>query len=93
MVEYLHDCIRATAGTDITIVANITLDYEPISTGCSLIIHITDEDMIMIDGVYSDGIFSFTVPGEVTKELEGRYWYCFKSGEQQLCFKEPIYFI
>jgi hypothetical protein len=93
MVEYLHDCIRATSGSDIVIVANITLDYEPIDNGCALVIHISDKEMYEAPGVFSNGIWSFTVPAAVTQELNGRYWYCFKANGQQLCFKEPIYFI
>lgn len=95
MVEYLYDCIRATAGTDIVIAARITDDNDlPITEDCWLMIHEYDgQDIIEAEGDYVDDTWYYSISAEHTKGLNGHYWYCFKHGDTQLCFKQPIYFI
>jgi hypothetical protein len=91
MIEYLYDAIRATAGTDITIAAEVVEDNgDMITEGCKLVLHI-DDKMISFDGEYKDGIWEFTVPAEITNGLTGRFWYCIKRNDTMLCFKQPIY--
>lgn len=93
MIEYLYDCIRATAGQDICICAVITDDAgDPITSGCSLMLHDNEDMLVKINGVYDGEAWSFDVPAEDTKELKGRYWYCICKDNTNLCFKTPIYF-
>lgn len=94
MVEYLYDAIRATAGTDIAIAAEVTDEIGNVITdGCSFVLHIDDNKMISLPGYCLEGIFMFEIPADITKDLKGRYWYCIKHYNDQLCFKQPIYFI
>lgn len=93
MVEFLYDCVKAVAGEDINICAEITdADGNDITSGCSLVF--LDKDFVQIDeyeGTYSDDAWIFTVPAETTKGLHGRYWYRIKFGDGSLCFAAPIY--
>jgi hypothetical protein len=94
MVEYLYDAIRATAGTDITIAAEATDELGNVITdGCSFVLHLDDNKMVSTTGDYFEGVWSFTIPADITKDLKGRYWYCVKHYDSQLCFKQPIYFV
>jgi len=94
MIEYLYDAIRATAGTNIVIAAEATDELgRPITDGCSFVLHMDDNKMFSTTGECVNGIFSFKVPADVTKDLKGRYWYCVQHNDEQLCFKQPIYFI
>lgn len=94
MVEYLYDAIRATAGVDVTIAAEVTDEIGNVITdGCSFVLHIDDNKMISITGECVEGIFAFTIPADITKDLKGRHWYCVKHDDEQLCFKQPIYFV
>ena len=93
MIEYLLNAIRATAGSEITVMANITEDGEPIVEGCGFMLHIDDENILMIDGVFNGDIWTFTIPAEATKDLKGRYSYCLCQGDKTLCFKEPFYLL
>lgn len=93
MIEYLYDAIRATAGTDITIAAEITEDNgDNITENCHLVLHIGDV-MKAFKGELKDGVWEFIIPAEITKGLTGRYWYCIKRNDTMLCFKQPIYLI
>lgn len=92
MIEYLYDAIRATTGSDITIVARVTEDDESV-VGTCLALHIDAEHMIMIEGELVNEVYQFTIPAEVTAGLSGRYSYCFMKEGQPLCFKKPIYFV
>lgn len=93
MVEYLYDCIKTIAGEDISICAEITDAMEnPITTGCSIVF--IDKDFSTIgeyDGVYSGGAWTFTIPAQVTKGMEGRYWYRIKLKDESLSCAAPIY--
>ena len=94
MVEYLYDAIRATAGTNIILSAKVTDDLgNPITEDVSLVIHTSDTHMIMVEGLYTDEYFIFEIPAEITKDLKGKYWYCVKHNDEQLCFNNPIYFV
>lgn len=97
MVEYLYDCIRATAGEDIGLTAIIENDNgEPITEHCHVMLFDKDNTLIYTgNGLYIDDLneWQFTIPGEITKEKTGRYWYRICSSVQSLCFKQPIYFI
>lgn len=93
MIEYLYNCIRATAGQDICICAVITDDDgNPIASGCSLMLHNDEEMFSQVNGVYDGEAWSFDIPAEDTKGLKGRYWYCICKDNTNLCFKTPIYF-
>ncbi len=95
MIEYIHGAIKATAGEEIDIVAEITADTgEAITEDCEL--HIFDKGKNMItasQGVYNGEEWRFTIPAEATKGLEGRYMYCIGYKKSSLCFKQPIYFV
>ena len=97
MIEYLYNAIRATAGQDITVVAEITNDTEiPITEGCHIMLFDPEKEMIgTFDGEYDikDNEWSFTIPAETTKGLSGRYWYSIYHYDNSLCFKEPIYLV
>jgi hypothetical protein len=93
MIEYLYDAIRATAGTDIIIAAEVTEDNGDIVTeGCNLVLHI-DEEMKEFSGVCKNGLWEFTIPAAATSGLSGRYWYCVKRNNIMICFKQPIYLV
>lgn len=94
MIEYLHNAIRATAGTPIVITAVITDDSEsPIESGCCLGLHNDKEMMAMYEGTFNADtqLWEFAIPAEDTADLCGRFWYCIKHNDEMLCFKEPIY--
>lgn len=93
MIEYLLDAIRATAGTDNVVTARVTQDDDtPITDGCEFVIHDGNRHL-SFDGVCQDGIWSFEIPAEATKDFKGRYMYCIKRYDEQLCFQQPIYFV
>lgn len=96
MIEYLFNAIRMNAGETEDVFARISEDANPISEGCTFVIHKVDGSMLAaIPGEYieSDNLWKFTIPGEVTKGLSGRYWYCFQYEGNSLCFQEPLYFL
>ena len=96
MIEYLYTAIRAHAGNDIIIAADITDDNgADITEGCTLVLHDKDKNTMIaeIDGSYSDGEWTFFIPAAITKGLDGRYWYCIRNNGNALCFKEPIYLV
>lgn len=98
MIEYLYDAIRATAGQDITITAEITNDEgEQLTEACHLMLYGIDKESLIttVNGEYfeEDSEWRFTIPGEATKGLSGRYWYCICYHDINLCFKEPIYLV
>ena len=93
MIEYIYDAIRASAGNDITIAAQITEDTgDCVTEGCVLVLHIGDE-MREYEGLVNDDMWEFTIPAKDTKGLNGRHWYCLKRNGLMLCFKQPIYFV
>jgi hypothetical protein len=95
MIEYISGAIKANAGENITITAEITNESgEEITEDCQL--HIFDNNKTMLlesNGTYQDGEWSFLIPAEATKELSGRYFYCIGHKGTSLCFKQPIYFV
>ena len=96
MIEYLYDAIRAVAGQDIAISAEITNDEgEPITENCNLVLHFNEDEMYVAPGLYLAEVrqWTFNVPGEATKGKKGRYFYCIQHEGLNLCFKEPIYLI
>lgn len=94
MVEYLYNCIRATAGQDALIVANIAEDGEDITAGMSLMLHDEDKEMIItVNGEYVDGLWNFTIPADATRGREGKHWYCLQRDGINVCFHEPIYLV
>ena len=94
MIEYLYDAIRATAGTDITIAAEVEEDNGETAEleNYSLVLHI-NEKMLEFNGENAEGIWEFTIPAAATSGLNGRFWYCIKKNGTMLCFKQPIYLI
>jgi hypothetical protein len=99
LIEYLYDTIRATAGETITLTAMVTdNDGVCVEDPCSIMIHDDNELLFMVDGtlfgdeVLEEKVWLFTIPSELTQDLNGRYWYCVCCGETRLCFKHPIYF-
>jgi hypothetical protein len=95
MIEYIYDIIRATSGEDITISARITDEAgTPITSGCGLRIFDKDESFITrIEGTCVGEMWSFTVPGELTENMKGKYWYCMCQDGKALSFKEPLYLV
>ena len=93
MVEYLYDVVKAISGEDINICAEITdAEGTDITSGCSLLF--IDKEFNTIaeyKGIYADGAWTFTIPAETTKCMEGRYWYRIKFHDGNLCFAAPIY--
>lgn len=98
MVEYLYDAIRAVAGDDIVINAYVTDENEQVITeNCYLILHDQkgEEMLIKAEGYYSPEYLNweFHIPAEDTAGMNGRYWYCVKHDQANLCFKQPIYLV
>lgn len=96
MVEYLYNCIRATAGESVEICAIIEDDSgTPVTDGCGLRLFCDKGEVTLHKavGTYANDMWTFILPSEVTKELKGRYWYCFCQNDRSLCFKQPIYFV
>lgn len=96
MIEYLYDAIRAVAGQDIAIAANITDDDgKPITENCSLVLHFDNDLMYVATGSYipEEELWTFNVPAEITAGKQGRYQYCIQHDGLNLCFKEPIYLV
>jgi len=93
MVEYLYDCIRATAGQDIVIGAIITDMYEqPLTEGCGFMLHDENEELLIkVAGNFNGEFWTFTIPADVTVGRKGRHWYCICWNDMNLCFKCPIY--
>jgi hypothetical protein len=91
-IEYLWDAIRATAGQDICICAEITDDEGNLITdACGLMLHDDNKMLIKVDGVFDGEQWSFDIPAKATEGLSGRYWYCICRNNTNLCFKTPIY--
>ena len=96
MIEYIYDCIKASAGTDITIKAVITTNVtdEEVAGQYNLELYDkNDEDIVIYKtyGTVADGIWTFNIPAKITEGLNGRYWYCVKCFDNTICFKEPMY--
>lgn len=94
MIEYIYNAIRAAAGSNIAITAEITDDNgNDIVDDCYLVIHDKDgSQLVSVSGNYEDGEWTFYIDSNITRELNGRYWYCIKCVDSPLCFKQPIYF-
>lgn len=94
MIEYLYDAIRATAGIDAVVSAEITDEGgAPITEGCSLMLSDDDAVIAMIEGAFNGDVWEFNIPASITSGLSGRYWYCIHHNDNTLCFKEPIYLV
>jgi hypothetical protein len=96
LIEYLYNAIRATAGEEITIAAEITdINGIPILKGCHLNLYSDKERLTTINGELDEfGVWQFTIPAEVTANLTGRYWYCMCSeNHNTFNFKQPLYLI
>lgn len=94
MIEYLYDAIRASAGNDLAIAAYITdKEGNPVTENCNLFIHSDEEHLITANGVYEEGQWTFNIPATATRGLMGRYWYSICQDDNDLCFKQPIYFV
>lgn len=93
MVEILYDVVKAIAGEDISICAQITdTDGNDITSGCSLLFLDKDFEQISeYDGIYADGMWVFTIPAADTKGMYGRYWYRIKQKNDSLSFAAPLY--
>lgn len=94
MIEYLYDAIRASAGRDLAIAASITdAEGNQITENCVLNIHSDEEHLITAEGAFIEDQWIFEVPATATRGLMGRYWYSICQGDNDLCFKQPIYFV
>lgn len=98
MIEFLYNGIRATSGSTATIPAVITEENgDVITEDCKLILHDKDgKEMIEeVTGSYNADTneWTFVISATTTKELKGRYWYCIKHADVNICFKQPIYFV
>lgn len=98
MIEYLHDAIRATAGQEIAVAAEITDDNgDSIFEGCHIMLYAPDRETLVatFDGTYNaeKNEWTFIIPGEATEGLHGRYWYCICYFNANLCFKQPVYLV
>ncbi len=93
MTEFLYDAIRTISREDINICAQITdVDGNDITSGCSLLF--IDKDFSTIAeyaGTYADGTWTFVIPAEATKGMEGRYWYRITQDDNSLSFARPLY--
>lgn len=94
MIEYLYDAIRATAGEDITISAKLTEDDgTPIENVCRVRLYDDKEMIYYAPGNLIDNIWYFTIPGEITEGLSGRYWYAICQDGLTISFKQPLYLV
>ena len=97
MVEYLYNCIRATAGDDVEITAIIQDSTGAnITEGCHIMLFDKNCALLStIDGNYLAelGTWQFTIPAVDTAGKIGRYWYRICSHQDSLCFKQPSYFV
>ena len=93
MTEILYNAIKAVAGEDISIAAEITdAMNNPITSECSIVF--IDKNFSTIgeyDGTYKNGEWTFNIPAAVTTDLKGRYWYSIKFDGGALSFAAPIY--
>lgn len=94
MIEYLYNCILATADTDTVITAKIADEAgNNITENCSLMLYDDQKVIVDIKGLYtSNGFWSFTIPKEKTEGFKGRCFYSIKHNDSKLCFNQPIYF-
>ena len=96
MIEYIHNAIKATAGEDITVAAKIyNADGFEVSSGCALRLYDKDNEsmIIRVSGTKYTDKWQFTIPADITKDLRGKYWYCFCKDGERLCFAQPIYLV
>lgn len=92
MTEYLYNCIRASAGEDVVITAELTNDEnEYIEEGAYLTLFDNSVAIGTYEGNYIEyGVWTFTIPAQ---QNIGRYWYAIGYNNISLCFKQPIYFM
>jgi hypothetical protein len=97
MIEYLYDAIRVSAGDDATIAAVIKdAGGAYITDQCYLMIYDGDTMLLNIGGVYKDDVWNFTIPStfSATTKRGHRYFYCVcDCNHNNICFRQPIYFI
>lgn len=96
MIEYYYNTIKATAGENITIAAEITDNNGiPIMRDCHLNLYDNNNTIATANGNFTEaGVWEFTIPAEATTGLTGRYWYCIcDSTHTKLNFKQPIYLV
>ncbi len=95
-LEYLYDCVRATAGEGVDITATITdADGSVVKDGCSLALYDSYGATIAnVDGQYIEETKSwqFSIPASATAKLSGRYFYCVFRNHISMNFQTPIYF-
>jgi hypothetical protein len=90
MIEYLHNSIRATAGSPAKIEVRIV-------GATAEAPHLMLFDDVELLGTYmgefsvATGTWLFVIPADDTNR-RGRFWYCICEKENKLCFKQPIYF-
>lgn len=93
-IEYIYDAVKATAGENITITAKIKEeDGTVITENCSLILYNDDEILVYVVGEYTDDVWNFTIPAQITEGLKGRFWYSVQNADVSLCFDKPIYLV
>lgn len=93
MIEALYDAIRAVAGQPITLNVRADDGQNPITENCRLVLQDENEVLFIVDGKYTAEVdlWNFQIPAELTKGMNGRYWYCIQHNEENLHFKQPFY--
>lgn len=95
MIEYVYNTIRATAGEDIAILAKVRDAYGDPIPACYFHLFDDEQMLTMIAGnALDDDTWEFIVPAAITKDRNGRHWYCIcDENHSSLCFKEAIYLV
>lgn len=97
MIECVRDVIKAVAGQNIGLSAQIIDENtgESVDKHVCMLLHNDNEVIYRAEGLYMAEfeLWQFEIPAEITKGLEGKYWYCFQYDGNNLCFKQPIYLI
>lgn len=96
MIEYLYDAIRAVHSQEIEVNAVITDplgDY--ITEDCTFVLHDDNHVLFTIDGEYKPELstWAFIIPKEKTLDLKGRYFYCIRHKDENMCFMQPFYLV
>ena len=90
MVSYIYDVIKVKAGEENIINATLSDgDGNSITTNCSFYIFSDDEELLKVDGEFINNEWCFVLPA---LNLQGKYWYCIKHGDNSVSFNKHIYF-
>ena len=95
MVDYIFDVIKAAKGEDINITAKITDDENQNIQEAKFVLLSEDNSSIYVaSGLFiGEDLWAFQIPVDITKDLNGRYWYYVTGDNKALNFKTPIYLV